>query len=80
MNVRKALDDSRVFSRAPMVESTARQYRQALAEHIEQPFRELLAYCEKRSAANRTPDYPAGDAADAYEDVAARLRSLLDGK
>lgn len=70
---RRILDDNRVFSRAPMGEQSADQHREALAQHIDAPLRELLTYCKTQDGRYMTPQ-------QAYRDVAGKLRTLLDGE
>lgn len=38
---------------------------------------ELVSYGKEAAAANRTIEYPAGDVADAYEDLAGKLEAIL---
>lgn len=73
MTVLQRLENNRVFSRGPMSEKSAQEHRQAMAEHIEAPFRELLEYFEKQSV-----ESPYTSLLAAYRDAANRLRDILE--
>lgn len=81
----QVLRDNRVHSRAPMAEASAERARQAIADHIDAPLQDLLAYLESRNP--RDEDgiselgyYEAIYEGPAYGDAASRLRKILDGE
>jgi hypothetical protein len=68
-----------------MTPETAALHQAAIADKIDQPLRELLAYLESRNprdedGASELGYYEAMYEGPAYGDAASRLRVILDGE